>query len=324
MPRGLTARRALHYARVPCATKLAMDTPYTDSQPDAESIRDYVRRLVAFSLRGADDASASETTLVCDALEWIADVTRDNASAIADAFAADDVAELTRELQLTGAPCSRTLLRAALVEAFAPRAPSPASPVTPCPCDETVRAALTVLRENQTLASFGSAFRVIHSMFPRDDDLFAGRNIGEIRLRLARALAEAHPKLVVADEETYANVEATLQPVFEDFCLHERCDDASRVVLALALHATAYPRCTIAAAIVGALREANLDALDTSAVHEIVLRRLGPERPASIAQLSLLRKYFRHSRVRHLTMAAASRLIDGLKPKSEREGRRNL
>jgi hypothetical protein len=78
------------------------------------------------------------------------------------------------------------------------------------------------------------------------------------------------------------------------------------------------------AELVEATCSAKVNALDASAIHEIVLRRLGPERPASIAQLSLLRKYFRHSCVRHLTMAAASRLIDGLKPKSEREGRRNL
>ena len=299
-----------------------MDAPHTDSQPDAASIRDYVRRLVAFSLREEDDASASETSLVFDALDWIANVTRDNASAIADAFAADDVVELRRELQLTGAPCSRTLLRAALVEAFAPRAPSPAS--SPVTCDETVRAALTLLREHGTLASFGSALRVIRSMFPRDDDLLAGRTVGEIRLRLASALAEAHPNLVVADEETYAIVDATLQPVFEDFCLHAGCDDASRVVLALALHATAYPRCTIAAAIVGAVRRARLDALDASAIRDIVVRRLGPERPASVAQCALLRKYFRHSCVRHLTLAEASRLIDDLQPTSARGGRRSL
>ena len=115
-------------------------------------------------------------------------------------------------------------------------------------------------------------------------DVLECASAADIKVRIARALVQAHPNLGISLDDVYVDFEATAQPAFEAFVLHQKHKDVPRVALSLALHTIAYPRSRIAPLIVEALRCEG--ALNVEVLRSLTLRRLGVD-PAGIFGASL-------------------------------------
>jgi|SaaInlV_125m_DNA_1040241.scaffolds.fasta_scaffold01585_6 hypothetical protein len=295
-----------------------MTEPPLAHELNKESVRDQVKKLITWACSNEDDTTDTDFAIILDALEWIARAVNEHMNAIRDAFSVKDALEFVHQLRETGGPRSRTFLRETLAEALAPREPTPEPSETPS--DELVRAVLEMVRHEGSATSLGKPLRHIVDAF--DDtcpmsktvlrDVLECASAADIKVRIARALVQAHPNLGISLDDVYVDFEATAQPAFEAFVLHQKHKDVPRVALSLALHTIAYPRSRIAPLIVEALRCEG--ALNVEVLRSLTLRRLGVDRPASSAQVSLLQKFFPNSEtLRHLSLHEAMHMIDLLK-----------